>query len=417
MSAMLTSWEHETLSIGPGPRELSAAEAEILVSIGQSRPGFCTLGYRSVHLSQFAGLVNLGGRVLEILPKVEDSSDAAADRGTFLRMLHAGRRVPIHSRGGVGHSLERRTLLAVFIGSFLDEVSLLVRGGLLRRYQSRTEDLRLVRGRLQVTRQATVHGMRPDFASCRFDELSVDIPRNRVLRAALSVVRPWIDDIDDGRRWVELYAAFDGVTLLRDASVLLEGLLPDRQTLRYEGATRWAKLILRLLSPNVRAGDRMAPEMLFDMNRLFEAAVSATLGASALSSGVRLSVQDTTHELEECGQFPAFKLRPDLVFRRDLCVVAVADAKWTRIKPGRSGRLEPDESHVYQMNAYASAYGCEHFYLVYPWHAGVNAALPSTFHLKRRGGAPVYLHVVCVDVGSDGFLERHGRFQFLDGTA
>lgn len=416
MPALLTAWEHETLAIGPGPRELSPAEAEVLSSIGQSRPGFCTLGYRNVRLAQYAGLVNLGGRVLEILPKVETAPDAPADRGTFLRLLHAAKRVPIHSRGGVGHSFERRTLLGVFISAFLDEVSLLVRGGLLRRYQSRTEDLRVVRGRLLVTRQATVHGMRPDVVSCRFDELSIDNPRNRVLRAALSAVRPWIEDIDDGRRWLELNAAFDGVALLRDAAALLDGLLPDRQTLRYEAATRWAALILRLLSPNLRSGDRTAPEMLFDMNRLFEAAVATTLGARARSSEVELSVQDASHELEEREHFAAFRLRPDLVFRRYGSVIAVADTKWTRVTPGRSGRIEPEESHVYQMNAYASAYGCEEFYLVYPWHPGVDAALPSSFVLKRRGGAPVRLHVVCVDVGSNGFPEGHGRFEFLGNT-
>lgn len=415
MPALLTAWEHETLAIGQGARDLSASEVDMLASISRTRPGFCTLGNRSVRLAQFAGLVNLGGRVLEVLPKVASSNDASADRGTFLRLLHAAKRVPIHSRGAVGHSVERRTLLGVFIDAFLEEVSLLVRGGLLRQYQSRTDDLRVVRGRLQVTRQATVHGMRPDVISCQFDELSIDNPRNQVLRTALSVVRPWIESVDAARRVAELGAAFEGAALLRNALPVIDGLLPDRRAIRYQNSLRWAELILRLLSPNLRSGNSPAPEMLFDMNRLFEAAIAANLKRRGRPLGVELSVQDTSHELEDRQSHPAFKLRPDMVLRSNGSLVAIVDTKWTLSAPGRSGRIEPEASHVYQMNAYASAFGCEEFYLVYPWHSAVDSAAPSVFHLKRRGGAPVRLNVVCVDVGSDDFPARHGSFHFLDG--
>ncbi|PZO09387.1 MAG: hypothetical protein DCF27_05620 [Lysobacteraceae bacterium] len=415
MSGLLTTWEHQTLGIGSGVRELSPAEVDILVAIGQSRPGFCTLGHRNIRLAQFAGLVNLGGRVLEILPKVESAVSASSARGTFLRLLHAAKRVPIHSLGSVGHAAERRSLLGIFIDAFLDEASRLVRGGLLRRYQSRKEDVRVVRGRLLVTRQAAVHGMRPDLVACAFDELSVDNPRNRVLRAALAVVRPWMEDTEQGRRWLELNAAFDGVALQRDALALLDDLVADRQTVRYEPATRWAVLILKLLSPNVRSGLQAAPEMLFDMNRLFEAAVASVLGERARRVGIAPLGQDTTQFLAECDQTAVFGLRPDLVFRDGDRVVAVADTKWTRIFPGRTTRLEPEQSHAYQMNAYASAFACDDFYLIYPWHADVETIQPSTFLVKQRSGPPFRLHVVCVDVAQDGFPVRHGRMHWLDG--
>ncbi|WP_374601092.1 McrC family protein [Arenimonas sp.] len=367
-------------------------------------------------MSQFAGLVNLGSRVLEVLPKVGISSDAPTDRGAFLRLLHAAKRVPIHSRGAVGHSVERRTLLGVFISAFLDEVALLARGGLLRQYKSLNDDLRVVRGRLQVPRQAAVHGMRPDVISCRFDELSIDNPRNQVLRAAMAVVRPWIESVHAARRLTELSAAFDGAGLVRDAVALIDGLPPDRRALRYQAAIRWAELILRLLSPNLRSGGSAAPEMLFDMNRLFEAAIAANLKERVRPLGIDLAVQDTSHELEERDSHPAFKLKPDMVLRRNDSLAAIADTKWTAVAPGRSGRIEPEASHVYQMNAYASAFGCEDFYLIYPWNPSIDSAAPSVFHLKRRGGAPVRLNVVCVDVGSDDFPARHGSFYFLDGS-
>lgn len=414
MSGLLTTSEHQRLAIGDGPDELSPDEAERLAILGRERPGFYTPGHRSIRLAQYAGLVNLGGRVLEILPKVDEGNTASADRGTFLRLLHAARDVPIHARGSVAHATEQRPLLAVFIAAFLDEVSVLVRGGLLRRYRARTEDLRVVRGRLQVARQAGAHGMRPDLLACRFDELSIDNPSNQVLRAALAAARPWIESVDDARRWLEIVAAFEGVALRRDAVDLLDALRVDRQTRRYEAATRWAALILRLLSPNVRSGAQAAPEMLFDMNRLFESAIAGSLRQRLRLRGLEVATQDRSHSLEARERNPAFLLRPDIVIRQGARTVAVADTKWAAVEIGKSGRLEPSEAHVYQMAAYASAHECEDFHLVYPWRSEFADASPSSFRLKQRHGSGVNLHVVCVDVGADGFPLRHGAFQFSD---
>src|SRR3546814_18953370 len=90
--------------------------------------------------------------------------------------------------------------------------------------------------------------MRPDLLACRFDELTADNAWNQVLCSALAAVRPWIDNIADGRRWLELAQAFDEVTPCRDALSLVRALTPDRQARPYAAAMRWAELILRLLS-------------------------------------------------------------------------------------------------------------------------------------------------------------------------
>src|SRR5690606_1247668 len=105
----------------------------------------------------FAGLVSLGRRTLEVLPKVGEGGRPGEARGTFLRLLRLSRTGgSVLAFGHVSHDLERQNLLAVFVSRFLDELSRLVRGGLVRRYRAREGDLRVVRGRLDVARQATV---------------------------------------------------------------------------------------------------------------------------------------------------------------------------------------------------------------------------------------------------------------------
>jgi 5-methylcytosine-specific restriction enzyme subunit McrC len=85
------AWKQEPLPvIADGSWwSLTQAEAERLAQIGEQRPGFCEVGHRQVKLAQFCGVVGLGERVLETLPKTQDGASSAGDwlRGD-VRTLH-----------------------------------------------------------------------------------------------------------------------------------------------------------------------------------------------------------------------------------------------------------------------------------------------------------------------------------------
>lgn len=377
--------------------------------VSESRPGFCTLGYQSVRLAQYAGLVGMRGRVLEILPKVEaDDGVPEVGRGIFLRLLRLSKSVKIFTVDEVHQDLRRQSLLDVFISVYFDAVASLVRSGLLRCYQTLEDDLTLIRGRLLIERQATAHAMRVDRLSCRFDELTADNVWNQSLNAALHAVKPYISSIDLGRRWLELSAALDEVSLcpvrpVRPAE--LDALKFDRQAARYKPAIQWAKWILRVLSPNLRVGRNEAPGLIFDMNQLFESAVVTVLRHRAAAfAGLQVGAQDTgTYLTTRAGSAGkrAFGLRPDIVIREAGKVVAVGDTKWSRVDVGADGYLMPKEAHIYQMHAYASVYPCEHFTLIYPWHSGLKESKPTAFTLPCIGGRKPVVSVTCIDVGSD----------------
>jgi len=406
----LTSIEHQVLPVGSGSNALLPAEAERLAVLARHRPGFCALGHRSVRLAQFVGLVNLGGgRMLEVLPKVGERADAARARGTLLRLLRWAYDLPVFSEGGVGHGLRQRELLDVFVLAYLRALLPLVRAGLARRYRTEEDDLGVMRGRLLLRRQVAAHAMRIDRIACRFDELTPDNAWNQVLKAALLAVKPWARGLASARLWLEMAAAFDDVSPCRDGLALHATLTPDRQVGHYAAALRWAGWILRLLSPDVRAGSGTAPELLFDMNKLFEAAVATRLRKRASALGLQLHVQRSDRHLahlegDRGKQF--FRLRPDLVLCAGDAVLAVADTKWSRLEMDRVGRLVPGDSHAYQLNAYAAAYPCEEAVLIYPWHDGLGGAHPTSFRLPGAGARKPVLHVVCVDVEDEALPLR-----------
>lgn len=404
----LTAFEHEAIPVTPGGglRALSENEAEQLALIAESLPGFCSRGYRAVKLSEHCGLLNLGGRILEILPKVGEHPDAAQGRGVLLRMLRVATDLPLHRQDAAEQTDRHAPLLEIFIRAFFEEVLLLLKSGLLRRYTERHEDLLAVRGTIQLQRQFTTLANRTDFVACRFDELTPDNRWNRLLKAGLKIVRPWIRSPDLERSWVELFSAFEDVGDEARPRALLDGLRYDRQATRYRPAVAWAERILNLLSPDLRSGSKPAPGLLFDMNLLFERVVEQRMARWASERGWTLETQDTSRYLTEILSEPkrrAYQVRPDLVFRHRGQVVAIADAKWKRPEVSTRGFILPAQPDLYQLHAYASVFGCTQLALIYPKTEHQGLVKETVFELPGAHNGKPRLLVHQLDITSDAF--------------
>lgn len=412
---VLTALEHEAIPIAPHGEgfSLTPAEAEHLAQIGELRPGFCKQGHRHLKLAQFCGVVNLGERVLEVLPKTQDRQvPAEACRDVLLRLLRLSESFPLFRHLPAGQQLRRAPLLEVFIAAFFQAIRGVVRGGLLRQYLEHEEDINLVRGRIALPRQLGAHANRQDLVACVFDELSADNLWNRVLKKALRATRPWLRAAELSRQWIELMGVLDQVDDTRLGHADVARLVFDRRAERYRDAIGWARWILALLTPALRAGRHEAPALLFDMNKLFESAVSAVLRKAGSHPALEIASQDrdqalavliSGHDAERC-----FTLRPDLLLRQSGQVVVIADTKWKLIGRDGKGRPCPTQADMYQMHAYASAYRCKDLALIYPWDE-LAAMTQAEFRLPEGYGGAATVHVLAVDVNDDALPLRLGE--------
>jgi len=326
--------------------------------------------------------------------------------------LQQSDRFPLFRHLPAGQSLRRAPLLEVFITAFFDAVAEIIRGGLLRQYRECEEDLSVVRGRIVTARQFAMLSNRADILACRFDDLTADNSWNRLLKAGLRAVRPWIVSFELNRRWTELISVFEEVPDARIETRDFDRLIFDRHAMRYRAAIEWVRWILANLSPAIRVGEKKAPGLLFDMNALFQSAIGAVLNRKIDQSfHINVRSQEANRFLTtvvESGS-SAFRLKPDLVFRRFHELRAIADTKWKRLKISESGHLLPDESDIYQMHAYATAYRCDQLALIYPWHAGLAQSKETTFELPRIDGSRSVVRVVCIDVSTDAFTAVRGQ--------
>lgn len=399
----LTVFEHRDIAVTASGDHgtLSTREAELLSRLAGERPGLCTRGYASVSLGSWCGVVGIGSRVLEILPKLDSHEPIGSARALLLNMLQKAGALPAARFAAAGQSHVEQPLLEVFIAAFFQAVFALSKGGLLRRYELHAEDLRVVRGRIVLRRQVATLADRRDVIACAFDELTSDNAWNQTLKAAVRVVRPWIASSALSREWAELMGVLDEVSDRQPEATELSELRFDRLAQRYRPAMTWARWILALLSPTLRAGRHEAPALLFDMNRVFQDAVAAQL-ARALPDDAQVVRQDASRWLGHVelpgGRQNVHRLIPDLVISRRGRVVVIADTKW-KVIPAIGGVPEIAPSDVYQMLAYAAAYEVTELVLLVPATSSTAPDALQPIRLPSLGAGAPTLRVVRVAVG------------------
>ena len=229
--------------------------------------------------------------------------------------------------------------------------------GLLQGYRTVEEALPVVRGRIREADQMRRRFGLPVPIEVRFDEFTVDIAENQLLKAATERLLRLPHLSTAARRTLRRLL----LVLLADVSSLPGGQRSPRwqQTrlnTRYHVALRLAELVLAAQSFEQQRGNLRVGGFLFDMARIFEDFVGIALREAMAPRGGRVSLQYPTH-LDVGSQVP---MRPDIVWLDGSRALAVADAKYKAEKP--AGFPQAD---LYQMLAYCTALGLPRGHLIY----------------------------------------------------
>lgn len=241
---------------------------------------------------------------------------------------------------------------------FVRQAEKAIQCGLLQGYRTEESSQLVMRGRLREADQLRVRAGLAVPLEVRYDEYDVDIPENRILRAAAErLVR--IPDVPPPvlRRLRHL------VSQLADARRLIPGQpLPhvkaSRLNGRYQPALALAGMVLATRSIDIAEAGVRATGFLVNMNTAFEDFVTVALSRGLAPFGGRCQSQDQSHSMDLAG---TVRLRPDLVrYGPSGAPQAVIDAKYKAEAP--SGYPYAD---LYQLLAYCTATNLAVGHLVY----------------------------------------------------
>ena len=345
---------------------------------------------------QFVGIVRLGNRTLQILPKVHrsldrDASISEASRNLFW-MLDYAQRLSIRETN-LATLQKAKNWFEILIYSFASHLKKQWLKGAPRHYQAVDAVLPTLKGKWRIPAQMRRPAQKHQFA-VTYDEFTTDTPLNRIFRYVVELLWKLTRDSTNRQLLSDLRYWMDEVTLL--PAIALQDTQQVRLTRlnqQYEPLLNLAMLFLQNLGLTLSVSDQTAFAFLFDMNQLFESFLTGFLQRHR-----REILPDT---LSDCQLLPqgrqaacylatyqnrrVFKLKPDLVFRDRDHYPLLMDFKYKRLNPS-DRKLGISEADFYQMYAYLNRFQTSQVILVYPQIADMAEPIRAYITLENRVG-------------------------------
>ena len=357
---------------------------------------------------QFVGVLRLGPRTIQILPKVHRSGDRhqseqEATRNLLLMLDYAGhlgiREVNLASLKSAQDWFE------VLIYLFALHLKRQWLKGAARTHEPIDAVLPVLKGKWRLSAQMHRPEQKHLFA-VTYDEFTEDNPLNRIFRYVVEKLWQLTRDSQNRQMLSELRYWMDGVAFLPVVTPqMAQGIALTRLNQQYKPLLNLARLFLEGLGLELSASDQTAFAFVFDMNQLFEGFLTGFMqrhrrdvlpeflqGCQLLPQGRNAVFYLARHQGKR-----VFKLKPDLVFRQGTYYPLLMDFKYKRLDPG-DRKIGIAEADFYQMYAYLNRFQAPQVTLVYPQTAGMAEPIRSSFLLEGSSGE---IRVVTVNLLRD----------------
>jgi len=357
-------------------------------------------GYGKVLQAQnYVGVIQTkDGTTIEILPKVQ-SLKSNDSKEILLKMLKTLRKSPFKNFNMAHLKNHKMPLLEVFITMFLDELSTLIRKGIRSDYIKKEENLKFLKGKLNINEQIRKNYIHKERFFVDYEEFSSDRVENRLIKTTLNYLYNKSKSNKNQQRIREYLFVFDDIGLSHNIKTDFSKVKSNRQMREYKQVLLWCKTFLLGESFSPYKGDDLAFALLFDMNKLFENYVFHYLKKNCNCQSI--TAQDKKYHLVEKPK--SFELKPDIAIEHHSKLI-IADTKW-KILSEEKTNAGVSQADMYQLFAYGIKYEkCKQLYLIYPKDKDVKGK-------RYKYQDNLYLNVVFFDVEKDCFTCKDKKYK------
>ena len=379
----LTLREYESAAIGSiwdVDNKIVSRREVTLLDVYQRKTGkkLFDLGYRSIKATNWVGVIGIGKRCIEVIPKVDQPSEKGVRENLLYMILSAGL-IPIAPADIARFSNTGKPLLVAYLDLFVYHLSREWRKGQIREYIVCEDNRSCLKGKLILPvhiRENSIHRER-FFTS--FDEFTCDNTISQLLKSALRVCQEQRFSGILAQKVRSLLADFDEVSDIEFNNQQLMEINVDRRTIRFEHLINMAKFIIKDVSPSPALSGKAVHSIMFDMNIVFERFVAAQMELALRSEPLRVKYQVKGKSLLLRNGRRQFALHPDLgVYdgRRNVCII---DTKWKRLDV-RFPHNAVSQADIYQMYAYGKEYNSPRVVVLYPQYNNLPVDVAEYYH-------------------------------------
>lgn len=330
------------------------------------------------------------GTTIEILPKIKNL-DTDNSKKILIKMLKTLKKSPFKNFNISHLKSSKMPLLEIFITMFLEELSKLIQKGIKSDYITKEENLKFLKGKLQINQQIKMNYIHKERFYVEFQEFLSNRVENKLIKTTLEFLYKKSKSNKNQQRIREFLFVFDEIEISHNIKSDFSKVKSNRQMKDYEQILLWCRTFLLENSFTPYKGSDIAFALLFDMNLLFESYV----GHYLKKKGLNVSLQDKGKYLVE--EPNKFALRPDIVINKvnDEDEQLIADTKWKIIRDEK----DISQQDMYQLYAYGTKYiDCKKLYLIYPYD---NHELNLRYLYQKEESNRLVLNVLFFDLSQD----------------
>jgi len=323
---------------------------------------YFSVGNKCIYFTQYVGVIQVGNLTIEVLPKADlSSNDVNKWQSAFIEMLRVSRLLYFHSPTYADLRIRNVSLLDLFFETFISEVEMLLRLGLVKKYRLAERNVGVLKGKLLFPQNVKYNSFHAERFYTRHQIYDSNNIFNQIIAAAVRVLQKALSNSMLFDRVKNILIDFQEIDDIPITSDNFDNLLFDRKTNAYKRAILISKMILMNYSPDIVGGQYNILSLLFDMNKVFEKYIYYIL-------------KDAASEFEYCdvqikGQvnrkFWNHKtIRPDIIINLNCdghSERIILDTKWKVLK-----QPSPSDLDLKQMYAYNLHFGAKRSFLLYP---------------------------------------------------
>ena len=385
---------------------------------------FFKISKDAIIVQNFVGTIPLEDIQIDILPKiplVEDNIEEEKIR--FLEILESIDYFKEKLFNNSKIAIKDTSILEIFIQFFIEEVEDIVKKGLIYRYNNRSENMNIFKGKLDIDNHIKYNFSHKEKFYVKFDEFSVNSLENIFIKMTIQKLKKISFNSKNKENLDRIGHYFENVVILDNSLENLKYITFNRMNNYYKNAIQWAKIFLNNQSSSIfSTNNGEITSILFPMENIFENYITNKLRnliQEKYYNQLIIKVQDNSCSIFSNIDFNNAKIdnsilrvKPDIVIKnKNTKEIFILDTKW-KVLNKLDEKFKISSEDVYQMLAYVKTYNdrsknytCEKAYLIYP-STSINQNTFSTndkFIFKTNN---FELNIVFVDLSSEENIEK-----------
>ena len=365
----------------------------------------------TLQIMHYVGFLAHGTTRLQILPKIyrktgvkssEETRESIQILYNLLRESAYDRVLQLPKMDGI--STGSSDLLEIFISIFADKVIKTYSTKMNREYVEIEENSSFIKGRIDFNKSMRLNVMRKDLHYINFQSYEIDNLINNVIKTVLLKLLTVTNQSDNRKNLKKALMNLDDAKEIQLSKELFDRVIFTRLNMYFQTVFEMAKMFYFNIQPENYNGADAVISFLIPVNKLFEYYLyklfSRIEGYEVVHEGTRSFAKTETGT-------NVLTIKPDILVYKNRKICYIADAKYKDPKFDGLNYTNINRNDIYQVYAYAKAYGLSEVALIYP---GFDEPIPPTQKIIISDrDKPVVIKIICVDLKSNDYLANKDK--------